>query len=53
MEALKIAGLDDVAQEHIDKWKATRKSGTQLSFFGDADYDTHDIPASHMSSQFY
>ena len=52
MEALKIAGLGDVAQEHIDKWKATRKSGTQLSLFGDSDYDTYDIPASHMSNQF-
>ena len=52
MKALKIAGLQDVAQEHMDKWKATRKNGTQLSLFGDSDYDTYDIPASHMSQQF-
>lgn len=51
-EAIKLAGLESVARPHINRWKRTRRTGTQLSFFGDADYDTYDIPDSHMGPQF-
>jgi len=51
-KALKETGFGDVAQQEIDKFKSTRKVGTQLSFFGDADYDVYDFPDSHMGPQF-
>lgn len=52
MEALKNSGLGDIARQEMDKWKSTTKTGTQLSLFGDTDYDTYYTPVSHMGPQF-
>lgn len=46
--ALKDVGLWEDAQSHINDYIKSRVNGTQLSLFGDADYDTHYFPVSHF-----
>jgi hypothetical protein len=47
-QSLRDVGLWDDAQSHINDYIKSRVNGTQLSFFGDADYDTHYFPVSHF-----
>ena len=47
-KALQDVGLRKEAQSHINNYIMSRVNGTQLSFFGDADYDTHYFPVSHF-----
>lgn len=47
-KALQDVGLQKEAQSHINDYIKSRVNGTQLSLFGDADYDTHYFPVSHF-----